>query len=84
MNTILVVQELTFPSQSSLPRTFTPFITMPVRQGVKTVMHTQNLGQNSALYPTVLVSIGKSQPSACTNTNTHADTFYMPGEVMWL
>ena len=69
--------ELTCPTHNCLPCTFRPFITASVRY-----MHTRNLGPNSALYVTALVSIGKvklkrRKPSVRTHTNTHADAFFI-------
>ena len=89
--TILVVQELTFLSQSSLPRTWIPpFITASVRHGVKTISAHPKPGLKSALYTTALVSIEKvkfkrRKPSATqtARTNTNADTFLYAG-CKWL
>ena len=72
-----------FPAPSDLS-----YLRLSARES-KQSLHSHNLGPQSALYATTLVSIGKfklkqRKPSARTKSNTHADTIYMSDEVIWL
>ena len=79
-NTILVVQVLTFPSQSSLPRTFTPFITAFVRQGVKTVSAHPKPGPKKQPCSPLEKSTKETQ---CRNKHKQTRRYFFMCQVEW-